>query len=96
MTAIHKSRNLTIEYEPDCQSLVVTVTFHDESIVGVAEAACPKCGGKPSVSLWELEGPGSDVNTIWMVCGEANQCTIDNEPLRWAVAVDFERDWEDI
>lgn len=96
MTSIHKSRNLTIEYDAEKQSLVVTVTFHDESIVGVAEAVCPKCGGKPTVSLWELEGPGSNVNTIWMVCGETNQCVINDTPLRWATAVDFERDWEDI
>jgi hypothetical protein len=96
MTAIHTSRNLRIDYDSETEQYVVTVLFHDESIVGYAPAPCPRCGGRSHLTLWELEGPGSVVNTVWLVCASEPPCMLDNEPLRWSRPVVFEDDWSDV
>ena len=57
---------------------------------------CPRCGSQTRVVLWELEGPGGDSNTIWLVCDGEEPCQLDSKPLRWSRPVTFERDWEDL
>jgi hypothetical protein len=95
MKAIHTSQNLTIEHDLEQGRLVVTVSFHEEAIVGHAPATCPRCEGTVNVSLWEFEGPGSSNNYVWMTCGEDSRCLLDDEPLRWSKQVVFEDDWSD-
>jgi len=96
VTSIHSSRNLRIDYDPETDRYVVTVQFHEESITGYTAAACPRCNGRSHLTLWELEGPGSNVNIVWMVCANEPTCMLDNEPLRWSRQVKFEDDWSDV
>ena len=94
MRTVHNSTNLTIEFDPESFHYTLTVRFDEEAIAGQAEGACPRCGSETRVVLWELEGPGGDSNTIWLVCDSPQQCMLDSKPLRWARPVTFERDWE--
>ena len=96
MLSIHASQNLTIDYDGDMRQLVVTVIFHEDQIIGHVPASCPRCEGEVKVRLWELEGPGSRSNTVWMTCGGESPCLLDDEVLRWSRQVVFEGDWEDV
>ena len=93
---IHDSRNLSIDYQPDRARYEVTVRFGDDAIRGHAPAQCPRCGSKSHISLWELEGPGGETNTMWLICAGEPACLLDDEPLRWSTQVDFQADWDDL
>ena len=96
MGTVHNSTNLTIEFDRSSMHYTLTVRFGEEAIAGQADGGCPRCGEQTRVVLWELEGPGGDSNTIWLVCDSQKQCMLDGEPLRWSRPVTFERDWEDL
>lgn len=96
MRTVHNSTNLTIEFDTETCLYTLTVRFDEEAIAGHADGPCPRCGGHTRVVLWELEGPGGESNTIWLVCGGEKPCLLDGEPLRWSRPVTFERDWEDL
>lgn len=96
MGTVHNSKNLTIAFDSEAFTYKLTVCFDEESISGYAEGACPRCGAQTRVVLWELEGPGGESNTIWLVCDNKPACMLDGELLRWARGVKFERDWDDV
>lgn len=96
MKTIHQSRNLTIDYDSSTQRYIVTVVFGEETVVGTSAGECPRCHASSHATLWELEGPGGDSNTIWLVCAADPPCHRDGKLLRWSVSVEFEDDWGDL
>jgi len=96
METVHNTQNLTIRYDREKRLYHLTVCFDEEAISGEAPGVCPRCGGVTRLSLWELEGPGSNANTIWLVCAEDKPCQLDGHALRWAKDVVFDGDWQDV
>lgn len=96
MRTVHTTKNLTINFDEVDKVFVLTVRFDEDAISGRADGECPRCKGPTRPVLWELEGPGSNGNTIWLVCDTKPACMLDGEPLRWSRDVSFERDWDDV
>lgn len=93
---MHRSENLVIRRLDD-RSIDVEIRFASSSARGTAEGKCPRCGGAGRPTHWELEGPDTRGNTLWMACDNADgACENDDTgALTWAVPVDFADGWEE-
>lgn len=93
---MHRSENLVIRQLDDL-SIDVEIRFASSSAKGTAEGRCPRCGGAGRPTHWELEGPDTRGNTLWMACGaEVAACEKDTAgELTWSVPVDFSGGWDE-
>ena len=94
---LHRSENLSIALIEESAQLEFEIRFSTSSAKGGCDARCPRCQAIGKPSHWELEGPDSRGNTVWMVCPPDDAaCKQEvNEGFRWSQTVVFPDGWSD-
>ena len=92
METLHRSQNLVIARIPNTTDLTVEVRFPTAIARGTLDGACPRCNGPGVPEQWEIEGPESNHNTVWLRC-EAN---CNERETRWTRGTEFDGDWQDV
>jgi len=83
-TTLHRSENLTLTRNG--ATVTVDLRFPNSFARGTVDVTCPKCGMIGTPEQWELEGPDSRGNSMWIRCGDG--CA--DRGTRWLRTVSFD------
>ena len=93
MDAIHRSENLVIARTAAATQYSVEIRFPTALVRGTLDATCPRCGVRGVPEQWEIEGPETDHNPVWLRC-DSDECK--RRETRWTRRVAFPDDWQEI
>ncbi|TVQ98410.1 MAG: hypothetical protein EA398_13250 [Deltaproteobacteria bacterium] len=86
---LHRSENLLIAALKD--QIEFEIRFSTSAARGTCDARCPRCGEPGEPAHWELEGPDTRGNTVWMNCARATGCPGNEDGgFTWTQPVVFE------
>lgn len=90
---LHRSENLIIALNE--REVEFEIRFSTSSSRGSSDAVCPRCGAIGEPAHWELEGPDTPGNTVWMNCRRDVECPGAAEGgFTWTQPVQF-ASWEE-
>jgi hypothetical protein len=92
MKTLHRSQNLVIARADGTTDLTFEVRFPTSVARGTLDAACPRCGGHGIPEQWEIEGPESKHNPVWLRC----EAECKERDTRWTKGAEFDGDWLDV
>ena len=93
MDSIHRSENLVIAATPGTTAVTIEIRFPTALVRGTLDATCPRCGARGIPEQWEIEGPESPHNPVWLRC-DSDEC--EARETRWTRRAAFEDDWQEI